>query len=53
MFSFGLRNHVSAMRPFDLRARAGCRINSFFGTTFTHTDGTAFIASIGGNVLPM
>ena len=53
MFGFGLLDNMSAMRPFALRAPAGCRINSFFGTTFTHTDGTAFIASIGGNVLPL
>jgi hypothetical protein len=49
---FGTLRNVGATQPFELRAPAEYRINSFFGTTFTHTDGRAFIASIGGNVLP-
>jgi hypothetical protein len=50
---FGSLRNVSSNQPFDLRAPAGFRISSFFGTTFTHTGGTAFIASIGGNVVPI
>jgi hypothetical protein len=50
---FGTFQNVSGKQPFDLRAPAGYRINSFFGTTFTHMDGKTFIASIGGNVLAM
>lgn len=49
---FGTMRNVGPVQPIDLRAPEGCRINSFFGTTFTHTDGKAYIASIGGNVLP-
>jgi hypothetical protein len=50
---FGTLRNVGVQQHFELRAPAGCRITSFFGTTFTHTDGRAFIASLGGNVLPI
>lgn len=43
---FGTLRDVDAQQPFDLRAPPECRINSFFGTA------TAFIAALGGNVLP-
>jgi hypothetical protein len=50
---FGTAQHASGQQSFDLRAPAGCRINSFLGATYRHTDGRTFIASIGGNVLPL
>jgi hypothetical protein len=51
---FGTLQNVFAPQPFALSAPEGCRINSFFGTTATHINsGMTFIASIGGNVVPM
>jgi hypothetical protein len=47
---FGTMNHVESPKPFELTAPAGSAIRSFLGTTVTHTDGTTFIASLGGNV---
>lgn len=47
---FGTMNNVQSPQPFELVAPAGSAIRSFFGTTVTHTDGTTFIASLGGNV---
>jgi hypothetical protein len=49
---FGTLRNVGPPQPFDLRAPTGCRIESFFGKTYTHSDGKAFIAALGGNVVP-
>jgi Jacalin-like lectin domain len=47
---FGTMNNVQSPKTFELVAPAGSAIRSFFGTTVTHTDGTTFVASLGGNV---
>jgi hypothetical protein len=47
---FGTMRNVSSPSPFELTAPAGGAIWSFFGTTAVHTDGTTYVASLGGNV---
>jgi hypothetical protein len=47
---FGTMRNVYGPTPFTLPAPAGGAIWSFFGTTVVHTDGTTYIASLGGNV---
>ncbi|HEX5753091.1 MAG TPA: hypothetical protein VFZ09_43220 [Archangium sp.] len=47
---FGTMANVYNPQPYTLAAPAGSAIRSFFGTTVTHSDGSTFIASIGGNV---
>jgi hypothetical protein len=47
---YGTMNNVQSPKTFELVAPAGSAIRSFFGTTVTHTDGTTFVASLGGNV---
>ena len=50
---FGTLRNVGAPQPFDLRAPAGGKINSWFGTTVSHSGGGLYVAAIGGNVIPV
>ncbi|MGK3997197.1 jacalin-like lectin [Sorangium sp. So ce1024] len=50
---FGTMGGVQNPKSFELTAPAGQQVNSFFGATVVHTDGTTYIASIGGNVQPL
>lgn len=47
---FGTMRNVENRQSFELVAPAGSTIRSFFGTTAVHTDGTTYIAAIGGNL---
>jgi len=47
---FGTMHNVYSPKTFELVAPAGSAIRSFFGTTVTHTGGTTYVASLGGNV---
>jgi hypothetical protein len=49
-YPFGTMRNVQNPQPFELVAPTGTAIRSFLGTTAVHTDGTTYIASIGGNV---
>lgn len=50
---FGTMGGVQNPKSFELMAPAGQQVNSFFGATVVHSDGTTYIASIGGNVQPL
>lgn len=50
---FGTMANVWNAQPFQLAAPSGSAIGSFFGTTVTHSGGTTFVASLGGNLRPL
>lgn len=47
---FGTMHNVYGAKSFELGVPAGSAIRSFFGTTVTHSGGTTYVASLGGNV---
>jgi hypothetical protein len=47
---YGTMHNVYNPQPFSLAAPKGSGIRSFFGTTVTHSGGTTYVASLGGNV---
>jgi hypothetical protein len=47
---FGTMQNTQSLQPFELAAPAGCGIRAFFGTTVVHTNGTTYIASLGGTL---
>lgn len=45
--TLGTAEHATNLKPFQLKAENGERLHSLFGRTYTHTDGTHYIASLG------
>lgn len=47
---YGTMANVAQAQSFDVAAPQGGAIQSFFGTTITHTNGDIYVAGLGGNV---
>lgn len=47
---YGTMSNVTQAKPFTLSTPKGGAIQSFYGTTISHTSGNVFVAGLGGNV---